>query len=216
VQIQQIWKPVESFMLKTLFVTTALATLLLAPASWAQQEHGPGVAPTGGESGVNGPAGGREAPGGKAPDNRMQSPSRSENAPGKASAPSKGERAEDKGLKPEPGAASRQESQSQEQREPRAASQGGREKGGARISSEQRTKLRTGFKGLQIREAANIAVANVRIGESIPHTVTEYWAPIPATILSIVPEWQDYRIVRVGGEYLVIDPETFEVVYIFT
>lgn len=210
-------------MLKTLFMTTAIAGLTLAPASWAQQERTPGEP-------------GMEHHGGQPQGEKMQQEPRGDNAqPGKMQAP---QRADENGMKGEPGAAPRSHAneqpnmqdergsrqsqgrdernpEGQSQREPRAA-QGAHDRGGAQISSEQRTKLRTGFKGAQVREAGNIGITNVRVGASVPREVTEYWTPIPAPILAIVPEWSDYRVVRVGGEYLVIDPETFEVVYIFS
>lgn len=248
-------------MRRTLFVTTAIAALMISSAPWAQErEPGAGASPAVRDPGV-GPS---AQPGGGAPSEKVQSPSRGENAaPGRA--PRRD--AEENGAK-EPGAASRsraqqpneqeergsrqsqdreergtrqgqdreergsrqsqdreergreqpnpQESQSQEQREPRSAAQGEREKGGVRISSEQRSKLPTGFKGVTVREASNLNISKVRVGESIPREVTEYWEPIPSPILSIVPEWRDYRIVRIGEQFLVIDPDTFEIVYIFS
>ena len=64
-----------------------------------------------------------------------------------------------------------------------------------------------------MREATNINV-NVRIGTAVPRTIVEYWEPVPAPILSIVPAWRAFRIVRISGEYVIIDPATFEIVYV--
>ncbi len=255
-------------MRKTLLVTTAVAALAISPASWAQQERAPGGA--GGEPGMNS----KEAPAIKAPGEKTGSPSRDEKAMSgeneKASKPAmradeqkmdsrgKGAKAEDSGMKEQPGAASRSESdntnmqqkrgaresqgreergmqqgqgrdergieQSQgrdergvqgEQRGQRATSTEGGERGGGQISSEQRSKLRTGFKGVQVREASGVGITNVRVGASIPRTVSEYWEPVPASILEIVPAWGAYRVVRIHDEIVIIDPATFDIVYVF-
>ena len=68
---------------------------------------------------------------------------------------------------------------------------------------------------MNVREATNINVTNIRVGAGLPRTITDYWVPVPAPIISIVPEWSDYRVVRIHNEILVVDPETFEIVYVF-
>jgi predicted FMN-binding regulatory protein PaiB len=44
--------------------------------------------------------------------------------------------------------------------------------------------------------------------------VTEFWEPVPATIVEVVPAWRSYRVVRIHGDIVVIDPDTFEIVYV--
>ena len=66
---------------------------------------------------------------------------------------------------------------------------------------------------MKVKEAVNINV-DVSVGRAVPHTITEYWAPVPENIYSIVPLWRDYRIVRIHDELVIIDPETFEIVYV--
>jgi hypothetical protein len=36
--------------------------------------------------------------------------------------------------------------------------------------------------------------------------------PIPANIVTIVPAWSAFRVVRIGDEILIIDPVTFAIV----
>ncbi|SFK85187.1 Protein of unknown function [Methylocapsa palsarum] len=79
------------------------------------------------------------------------------------------------------------------------------------ITPEMRTRVRSEIPNIQVRSAPDLNV-DVRVGGVLPRTVTEYWEPIPADIVTIVPEWRAYRIVKVGGEILVIDPDTFEIV----
>ncbi|MCW2315571.1 hypothetical protein M2322_001105 [Rhodoblastus acidophilus] len=94
--------------------------------------------------------------------------------------------------------------------------EGAREHGGAAasLSTEQKTRVRSGFHGASVREARDIAITHVTIGASIPRKVVEYWEPVPASIIEVVPAWRAYKVVRVHDEILVIDPDTFEIVYI--
>ncbi len=108
-----------------------------------------------------------------------------------------------------------QESQAPQQHGQRATSTEGGERGAGQISTEQRSRLRTGFKGVQVREASGVNITSVRVGANIPRAVSEYWEPVPVAILDIVPAWRDYRVVRIHDEIVVIDPETFEIVYVF-
>jgi hypothetical protein len=39
--------------------------------------------------------------------------------------------------------------------------------------------------------------------------------PVPQEIVTIVPAWRSYRIVKVGGEILIIDPNSFTIVNVF-
>lgn len=232
-------------MLKILFVTTSVAALAISSAPRAQVRQPGTVAGDSGEPAMNSPARSKEAPSAKGPNERMGSPSRDERTMSgeneKASQPAtradeqkmdsreKGRKAEDNDMKAQPGAASRSnsddtymreqrgshESQAPEQRGQRATSTEGGERGAGQISSEQRSKLRTGFKGVQVREASGVNITNVRVGAAIPRTASEYWEPVPVAILEIVPDWRAYRVVRIHDEIVVIDPETFEIVYIF-
>jgi hypothetical protein len=81
----------------------------------------------------------------------------------------------------------------------------------ATISPEERTKVRSEFSQAGIKEAPNLNV-DVHVGGVAPRTITEYWEPVPTEIISIVPAWSAYRVVRVGDEILIIDPVSFEIV----
>jgi hypothetical protein len=102
-----------------------------------------------------------------------------------------------------------------EGREERSGAQGAGEKASAtQVTSEQRTRIRSSFKGANIREANDIDISHVGVGVSVPRTITEYWEPVPTEIVEIVPAWRPYRVVRIHDEILIIDPATFEIVYI--
>ena len=67
---------------------------------------------------------------------------------------------------------------------------------------------------MNVRPVTNVHITNVRVGAPVPRTITEYWVPVPAPIVQIVPAWAAFRVVRIGGEILIIDPATFEIVYV--
>jgi len=93
------------------------------------------------------------------------------------------------------------------------SSEGRSSTGPAKVSPEEQTKLRSVEKKVNVKEASNINV-NVAVGTSVPHTITEYWVPVPRDIVAIVPAWRSYRIVKIHDELVIIDPNTFKIVYI--
>lgn len=84
-------------------------------------------------------------------------------------------------------------------------------KEGANITPEQRTQVRSEISHAQVREAPNLNIS-VHVGGVVPRTITEYWEPIPTDIVTVVPAWRAYRVVRIGDEILIIDPNSFEIV----
>lgn len=92
--------------------------------------------------------------------------------------------------------------------------QGGqRDAGATNITTEERGRIHSEISHVTIKEANNIDV-QVNVGVAVPRTITEYWEPIPTDILAIVPAWRPYRIVKIHGELLIIDPETFKIIYV--
>jgi hypothetical protein len=79
------------------------------------------------------------------------------------------------------------------------------------VSADDRTKVRSEMVRANIRDAGNINV-NVQIGATAPRTITEYWMSMPEEVVTIVPAWSGYRVVRIGNEILIIEPDTFRVV----
>ncbi|SNB64687.1 Protein of unknown function [Rhodoblastus acidophilus] len=249
-------------MRKSFLTATAIVSLTLAPAVWAQQRgEGGGAAPGAGGA----PGAGAQSPGGSHGD--MRSPGGESGGPrGEAPQPgggmrqgagddmrgdkakgaerdrgdaSKGaerdqnttkgaERDQDKtkggerdrndatkGAERDRGETTKGAERDRDAREP-GQREGAREHGGgaASLSTEQKTRVRSGFHGASVREARDIAITHVTIGASIPRKVVEYWEPVPASIIEVVPAWRAYKVVRVHDEILVIDPDTFEIVYI--
>lgn len=94
------------------------------------------------------------------------------------------------------------------------SSQGGKNDAGAtNITTEERGRIRSEVAHVNIKEASNIDV-HVNIGAEVPRTITEYWVPVPREIVEIVPAWRPYRVVRIRNDILIIDPDSFKIVYV--
>ncbi len=77
--------------------------------------------------------------------------------------------------------------------------------------AEKRSQINTAFKQEKIQEATNVNV-NISVGTRIPSSVRFY--PIPERIVGIYPEWRGYDVIFVHGRYIILRPETHEIVYI--
>ncbi len=80
---------------------------------------------------------------------------------------------------------------------------------GAKLSSEQRTKITTVIKGQHVRPVTNVNFS-ISVGTRVPRDVSFH--PLPAEVVTIYPEWRGYNFILVGDRIVVIDPGTFEIV----
>jgi Protein of unknown function (DUF1236) len=51
---------------------------------------------------------------------------------------------------------------------------------------------------------------SISVGTRVPRDVSFH--PLPTEVVTIYPEWRGYNFVLVGGQIVVIDPATFEIV----
>ena len=79
------------------------------------------------------------------------------------------------------------------------------------ISSQQRTTIRQRLSGGPRVNDVNFAVA---VGTRIPRSVS--LRVLPTSVIEIVPQYRGYRYVLVGNRILIVDPETFEIVYVIS
>ncbi len=80
--------------------------------------------------------------------------------------------------------------------------------GGAKLSTEQRSKISAIIKQQKAAPAQlNISVA---VGTKVPPNVHLY--PLPVDVIAIYPEWRGYDYILIGDEILVINPRTHEIV----
>ena len=77
--------------------------------------------------------------------------------------------------------------------------------------TEKRGEIATAIKQEKIPAATNVNF-NISVGARVPSTVTFY--PIPPRIIEIHPEWRGYQVILVNGRYIVVRPQTYEIVYI--
>lgn len=80
---------------------------------------------------------------------------------------------------------------------------------GAKLSTEQRTKITSVFREQHVAPIthANFAIS---VGTRVPRGVSFH--RLPAEIVTIYPEWRGYEFVRVRDQIVVVDPNTLEIV----
>jgi len=77
--------------------------------------------------------------------------------------------------------------------------------------AEKRTQISTAIKQERIEETTNVNF-NISVGATIPKTVRFH--PLPSRIVEIYPEWRGYQFILVHGRYIIVRPQTHEIVYI--
>jgi hypothetical protein len=77
---------------------------------------------------------------------------------------------------------------------------------------EKRTQIVSAIKSERIEDVGSNVNVNVSIGSRLPDTVRFH--PLPPRIVEIYPEWRDYQVVRIHGRYVIVRPETREIVYV--
>jgi hypothetical protein len=80
---------------------------------------------------------------------------------------------------------------------------------GAKLSSEQRTKITTVIKNQHVAPVTN-ANFSISVGTRVPREVSFH--PLPSEIVSIYPEWRGYEFFLVRDQIVVVDPRTLEIV----
>lgn len=81
------------------------------------------------------------------------------------------------------------------------------------LSTQQRTELRQQFQSANIRTVSRDRInVSIVVGAVLPATVE--FVPIPASILTIVPQFRGHEVVRVGSQIIIVEPGTRRIVYI--
>lgn len=80
---------------------------------------------------------------------------------------------------------------------------------GAKLSSEQRTKITSIIHGQHVAPVNNVNFP-VSVGTRVPGGIGFH--PLPAEIVTIYPEWRGYEYFLVRDEIVVVDPRTLEIV----
>jgi hypothetical protein len=77
--------------------------------------------------------------------------------------------------------------------------------------AEKRTQISSAIKQEKVEEVTNVNF-NLSIGTAVPAGV-RYHA-LPSRIVEIYPEWRGYEFILVHGKYIILRPQTHEIVYI--
>jgi hypothetical protein len=77
--------------------------------------------------------------------------------------------------------------------------------------AEKRSQITTSFKQSKVEEIKNVNFS-INVGVKVPSTVKYH--PIPTQIVEIYPEWRGYDFILVNGRYVILRPQTHEIVYI--
>jgi hypothetical protein len=80
---------------------------------------------------------------------------------------------------------------------------------GAKLSTEQRTRISAVIKQQNIRPATNVNFS-ISVGTHVPRTVSFH--PLPVEIVTIYPDWRGYEMFLVGNQIVVVNPRTLEIV----
>jgi hypothetical protein len=81
---------------------------------------------------------------------------------------------------------------------------------GAKLSSEQRTKIVDVFHREHVQPTNNVDF-NIAVGTRIPRGRV-HLLPLPSEVVTIYPEWRGYEFILVHDQIVVIDPRTDEIV----
>ena len=80
---------------------------------------------------------------------------------------------------------------------------------GAKLSTEQRTKINTVIRSEHIAPVNNVNFS-ISIGTRVPREVSFH--PLPAEVVTVYPEWRGYEFFLVRDQIIVVDPNTLEIV----
>ena len=80
---------------------------------------------------------------------------------------------------------------------------------GAKLTTEQRTKITTVIRGQHVAPVEHVNFA-ISVGTRVPRDISFH--PLPAEVITYYPEWRGYEFILVGDQVVVIDPRSFEIV----
>jgi microcystin-dependent protein len=80
---------------------------------------------------------------------------------------------------------------------------------GAKLTTEQRTKVTTVIKQQNVQPVTNINFS-ISVGTRVPRDISFH--PVPTEIITVYPAWRGYQFFLARGEIIIVDPATFEIV----
>jgi Protein of unknown function (DUF1236) len=83
---------------------------------------------------------------------------------------------------------------------------------GAKLTSDQRTKITTVIKNQKVENVTNVNFS-VSVGTRVPRGNVHFY-PVPTEVVTIYPEWRGYEFIMVNGRIVIVEPSTYEIVAI--
>jgi Protein of unknown function (DUF1236) len=80
---------------------------------------------------------------------------------------------------------------------------------GAKLSTEQRTKITSVIREQRVAPAEHVNFS-ISVGTRVPREVRFH--PLPAEVVTVYPEWRGYEFFLVRDEIVVVDPRSLEIV----
>lgn len=80
---------------------------------------------------------------------------------------------------------------------------------GAKLSTEQRTKITTVIRDQHVAPVNNVNFS-IAVGTRVPREVSFH--PLPVEVVTLYPEWRGYEFFLVRDQIIVVDPRTLEIV----
>jgi hypothetical protein len=80
---------------------------------------------------------------------------------------------------------------------------------GAKLSTEQRTKITTVIRDQHVQPLNNVNFS-ISVGTRVPRDVRFH--ALPTEVVTVYPEWRGYEFILVNDQIIVVDPRTFEIV----
>lgn len=189
-----------------------------APAGGASERAAPSAAPMNRDSGAAEAPKGAESP--KAAQSKDAPMSKdapkaaqSKDAPMSKDAPKaaqskdgmdKGGKAADKDMKGE-----RDGTRNADSKDGRAGQTTGQAAAGAKLTTEQRTRVTSVIRQQNIRPETNVNFS-ISVGTRVPREVRFH--PLPAEIITVYPDWRGYEFFLVRDDIIVVNPRTLEIV----
>jgi hypothetical protein len=78
--------------------------------------------------------------------------------------------------------------------------------------AEKRSQITTAIRSEKFEDVGANVNVNVAVGSRLPASI--HFHPLPSRIVEIYPEWRGYQVVLIKGRYVIVRPETHEIVYI--
>lgn len=81
----------------------------------------------------------------------------------------------------------------------------------ADLSGDKKDRVKTSFKSENVKKITNVNI-EISVGRRLPRD-WEYNS-VPTAVIEIVPEYRGYRYAYIEDRYVIVDPNTYEVVYV--